>query len=220
MRRFMHRDFKRPEGKTELDDREAAGFWRAIALANDIGKSNREIDLAVILDLNKCILEEANPGTAGRFRIAGEDVKKLACIEPPPGSIVQEKMYLFEGDMKFKIKAVPLHTPNPQNKKIHKKWVESVFELAAWIQHSLVAIHPFCEANGRTARLMTNIILRRFNFPPSDVKIEADDKEKYIAALCRIDEHSDYRPLKDMILKGSLATLKKERELRQRKQSE
>jgi len=121
--------------------------------------------------------------------------------------------------LKHRIKDIPIHSPNVDNRKIHKKWVDSIFELAAWVQHSLVAIHPFSEANGRTARLMTNVILRRFNFPPSDVKIEADDKEKYIGALCQIDLHSDYLPLKEMILKGSLNTLKKERDIRRRKQS-
>jgi len=40
----MHNDFKRAEGKTELENREAAGFWKSIALANEIGKSNREIE--------------------------------------------------------------------------------------------------------------------------------------------------------------------------------
>lgn len=216
---MQHKEFQRAGNKTDLDNREAAGFWKAIALANDIGRTHREIDLSAILELNKCILEQANPEAAGRFRIAGEDIKKLTCIVPPPGSVIQEEMHEFEGNMKYKIKTIPTHSPKPNNKNAHKEWIDSVFDLAAWVQHSLVAIHPFCEANGRTSRLMTNVILRRFNLPSSDVKIEADDKEKYVGALCQIDEHNDYKPLKDMILKGSLSTLKKERDIRIRKQS-
>lgn len=197
MKRFMQRKgFHRPADKTELDDREAAGLWRAIALANDIGRTHREIDLSVILEINKCILEEANPEAAGRFRVDGEDIKKLTCIVPPPGSAVRVKMYEFEGNMMHKIKSIPSHSRKPHNKKRHGEWVDSIFDLAAWVQHSLVAIHPFCEANGRTSRLMTNVILRRFNLPPSDVKIEADNKEKYVNALCQIDEHNDYNLLK------------------------
>lgn len=215
----MHSDFQRAEGKTELENREAAGFWKAIALANDIGRSDKEIDLSVILNLNKCILEDAIPEAAGKFRVAGQDVKKLTCIEPPPGSMVYEKMHEFEKNMKHQIRAIPIHSPKPRNKKAHKKWIDSVFELATWVQHSLVAIHPFSEANGRTARLMTNIILKKFNFPLSVVKIEAEDKDKYIAALCQIDKHGDYLPLRDIILKGSLATLQKERDIKLRKRS-
>ena len=57
---------------------------------------------------------------------------------------------------------------------------------------------------------MTNVILRRFKFRPTDVKIEAEDKDNYINALCQIDNHDDYKPLKDLIIEGSTETLKKE----------
>jgi len=215
----MHNDFFRPENKAELEDREAAGFWKAIALSKEVGKSDREIDLAVILELNKCILQNAMPESAGVLRMEGQDIKKLKCVEPPLGSAVREKMHEFEKDMRHRISLVSLHSPNIKNKKIHRQWVDDVFNLAAWIQHSLVAIHPFCEANGRTARLMTNVILRRFGFSPTDVKIEADSKEKYIDSLCQIDKYGDYEQLKKLILKGSLDTLKKEQKIRMTKMS-
>src|ERR1035437_3225359 len=215
----MPNDFVRPENKAELEDREAAGFWKAIALSKEVGKSGREINLAVILELNKCILQNAVHESAGVLRMEGQDIKKLKCVEPPLGSAVREKMHEFEKDMKYKISLVSLHSPNIKNKKIHRKWVDDIFNLAAWIQHSLVAIHPFCEANGRTARLMTNVILRRFGFPPTDVKIEAESKEKYIDSLCQIDKYGDYEQLKKLILKGSLETLKKEQKIRTIKQS-
>ena len=112
---MLHDDFKRPGNKTELENREAAGFWKAIALANDIGKDNRELDLSTILQINKCILEDANPEAAGRFRMAGEDVKKLACVEPPPGSHVQEEMYRFEGDLKHRLGNIPHQSPDERS---------------------------------------------------------------------------------------------------------
>jgi fido (protein-threonine AMPylation protein) len=213
-------DFQRPEGKTELEDREAAGFWKAISVANERGKDTTPIDVGVILAIHRCILEEANPEAAGRFRKAGEDIKKLRCIEPPLGAAVHEHMHVFEGDLEFKLRAIPHHSPSRRDDKAHRAWIDSILDLAAWTQHKLVAIHPFTEANGRTARLMTNVVLRRFGFPPSDVKIEADSKDRYLNALCQIDEHADYRPLKAMILAGSLSTLKKEKSIRQHKQAE
>ncbi|MES2436599.1 MAG: Fic family protein [Patescibacteria group bacterium] len=215
----MQKEFERATGKTDLENREASGFWKAITLSNDIGQGDQEINLEVILSLNRCILEHAIPEAAGKLRVTGEDILPLECVEPPPGSMVREKMYQFEKDLKHKIYIVPLRCPKPNNPKHYKKWVDSVFDLAAWVQHSLVAIHPFSEGNGRTARLMTNIILRRYNFPPTDVKIESDDKAKYLNALCQIDMYTDYKPLKDLILKGALATLQKERDMKRRKQA-
>jgi fido (protein-threonine AMPylation protein) len=214
----MPKDFERPEDKSILEDREAAGLWKAIALSKEIGESERPIDLGVILELHKKMFGDAMPEIAGRFRKAGEDVKKLTCIEPPFGSVVEEKMHGFEKDMAFRMASVS-GRPDPKHKKHYRQWVESVFDLAAWTQHHLVAIHPFCEGNGRVARLMTNIVLRRFHMPPTDVKIESENKPKYISALCQIDNHQDYGPLRDMLLRGSIATLKMEKEKRQKKQA-
>ena len=216
----MHnREFKRVAGKTEEEDREAAGFWKAIALANELGEDSGDINLDLILEIHRCILEQANPEAAGRFRIAGEDINPLQCIEPPLGSQVHKEMHLFAGDLKYKLGTIPTHSPKPTNKKAHHQWVDSVFDLAAWVQHKIVAIHPFCNGNGRSARLMTNIILRKFGMPSSIVKIEAEDKDKYLSALCQVDMYSDYKPLRDMILKGSLATLRKEKKRRMDKSS-
>jgi len=214
----MHKEFERPEDKNMLDDREAAGLWKAIALSKEIGEDTRVLDLGVVLDLHLKIFIEAMPEIAGRFRKAGEDVKKLACIEPPLGIAVPEKIHGFEKDLIYKITQIAAR-PDPNHKKQYKRWVESVFDLAAWTQHKLVAIHPFCEGNGRVARLMTNVILRRFHMPPTDVKMESDEKPKYINALCQIDNHGDYEPLRTLLLRGSIATLNKEKERRQIKQA-
>jgi cell filamentation protein len=214
----MTKDFTRPEDQNMLEDREAAGLWRSITLAKEIGESTRQIDLSVILELHGRMMSDAMPEIAGRFRVAGEDVKPLVCIEPPLGLIVKERIYEFEKDLIFKIQHIEAR-PKQSQKKKYRQWVDSVFELAAWTQHKLVAIHPFCEGNGRVARLMTNIILRRFNMPTTDVKIESENKEKYLNALCQIDKHLDYEPLRSMLLKGSIATMNKEKEKRQHKQA-
>ena len=40
-------------------------------------------------------------------------------------------------------------------------------ELAAQAHHRLVAIHPFVDGNGRIARLVMNLVLFRYGYPPT-----------------------------------------------------
>lgn len=57
--------------------------------------------------------------------------------------------------------------------------------LAAEFHYRYIRIHPFDYGNGRTARILMNFILLRFNYPPVIVKTE--DKENYFAALHQAD---------------------------------
>jgi fido (protein-threonine AMPylation protein) len=56
---------------------------------------------------------------------------------------------------------------------------ESVIKVAAYVHMRITGIHPFPDANGRTARLMMNIILMQAGFLPVVVRI----KEKYDKSL-------------------------------------
>lgn len=207
--------FRLPHNKTELEDLEAKGFWRAIALAKKIGEGDEKITLEVILRIHKTIFEDAIPSLAGRFRVEGEDVKKLKCHEPPPGRLVKEKMYEFWRDLDVRLAKIPRH-PQKQTKNQRKAWFASVIEVAAWVQHKIAYIHPFCEGNGRIARLMTNLILSRFGLPPSRVKYEGENKADYLQALCQIDLHDDYEPLKHLIASAIFEAYKREEMIRLR----
>jgi Fic family protein len=50
--------------------------------------------------------------------------------------------------------------------------------LAALAHHKLVAIHPFIDGNGRTARLVMNLVLFRFGYP-STVLLRANQRQYY-----------------------------------------
>lgn len=202
-----------PRSKGELDDREAAGLWKAIALSKDLGESDERITLESVLRVHSVLLANALPQAAGRFRADGEDVKKLKCMEPPPGRVVQERMFAFWQDLDARISSIPRH-PMQNTKSYMRTWREEVIDLAAWTQYQIAAIHPFCEGNGRMARLMTNVILRRFGLRPTSVKYEGEDRNTYLSALCQIDRHGDYDPLKKLIIKGILRTYEKERRMR------
>ncbi len=53
--------------------------------------------------------------------------------------------------------------------------------LAAQAHHRLVAIHPFVDGNGRTARLVMNLVLFRYGYPPT-VLLRAN-RRQYVQVL-------------------------------------
>lgn len=193
------------------------GLWKAIALAKRLGESGNRITIEVILKVHRTIFENAFPEVAGRFRKSGEDIKKLKCIEPPPGRLVEEQFYAFWRELDIKLSTIPKHDKS-SSKSQRKKWLSDVFDLATWVHYKLAAIHPFCEGNGRMARLMTNLILSRFALPASRVKYEGQNKAKYLEALCQIDKYGVYEPLKKLIISGVYDTYKREESIRKNKQ--
>jgi len=54
-------------------------------------------------------------------------------------------------------------------------------EVAAEAHYQLVTIHPFVDGNGRTARLLMNLILMQYGFPPA--LIRKRDRLRYIGSL-------------------------------------
>jgi len=207
----MAKSFRWPKDEDELKEREAAGLWQAQARAKEIGESKEKITLATILRIHKVFFEDVNLSIAGRFRRSGEDIKKLKYIEPPQGTGVQAKMYEFWRELDTRLSQI---SNNPKGSgKAYRKALEhrnnAVIDLAAWTQHNMAAIHPFCEGNGRMARIMTNLILYRFKLQPTDIKYEGDNKVAYLDALGAIDRHGDYRPLKQLIIKGMIASYKR-----------
>ena len=60
-------------------------------------------------------------------------------------------------------------------------------------------IHPFIDGNGRTGRLLTNLILIRLGYPPAI--IYQRDRARYLAALQRADQ-GDYGPLGELFARA------------------
>ncbi|NCN83224.1 MAG: Fic family protein [Candidatus Pacebacteria bacterium] len=73
-----------------------------------------------------------------------------------------------------------------EKKRIHP------IELAALAHHELVYIHPFFDGNGRTARLVMNIILMRHGYPLA--VILKNDRRRYYRSLDLADK-GDLTPM-------------------------
>ncbi|MEK7601739.1 MAG: Fic family protein [Patescibacteria group bacterium] len=193
--------FKPPRNDAELKQKEAEGLWRAQIISKDIAESDERITVETIKRIHGEFFKNVRPEMAGRFRRIGEDVKKLECIEPPLGLVVEQKMHEFWRNMDTRLATIP-RKPRSKSEKSRALRNAEIVECAAWVHHQITAIHPFCQGNGRMARIMNNVILRRFGLQPSDFQKISEDKSRYLHALCQIDKMEDYEPLKEIIVEG------------------
>jgi len=77
-------------------------------------------------------------------------------------------------------------------------------ELAAIFHHKLVYIHPFFDGNGRTARLIMNILLMKHGYPLTIIL--KNDRPKYYRALSEAD-NKDYKLIVRLVAQATEKTL-------------
>jgi Fic family protein len=61
--------------------------------------------------------------------------------------------------------------------------------VSSWVHHAFTTIHPFQDGNGRVARLLSSLILIKFNLFPFTV-LREEAKVKYIKALEEADQNN------------------------------
>ena len=78
---------------------------------------------------------------------------------------------------------------NRRRKAIDKKDVAAIYELSFWAHFELVTIHPWADGNGRTCRLLMNLLQMEYDVLPT--KVLKEDKAEYIQALIDTRENED-----------------------------
>ena len=78
---------------------------------------------------------------------------------------------------------------NRRRKAVDPTDICAVYDLSFWAHYELVTIHPWADGNGRTCRLLMNLLQMEFGVLPTKVLIE--DKATYIQALVDTREAED-----------------------------
>lgn len=150
-------------GKPLRDCYEAAGHADAYEFMLTLARAeNFEISEESILKLHRLFYTRVDAENAGRYRAHQVIITGTEYLPPAPGD-VPRLMAEFVADMKTKVDA--LHP----------------VLLAAFAHRRLVDIHPFADGNGRTARLLMNLILVNKGY--CIVSIPPVLRREYIAAL-------------------------------------
>jgi Fic family protein len=161
-------------GKTLVEHLEATNHARALEqmrkLAEGETKNLTEHD---ILAIHETILRGIDDTHAGHYRSVSVRISGSTVILPNPMK-VPDLMARFIADITGSSERHPV-------------------ELAAEAHYQLVSIHPFVDGNGRTARLLMNLILMQNGYPPA--LIRKRDRLRYIQSLEKAqlgDSKEDY----------------------------
>lgn len=78
---------------------------------------------------------------------------------------------------------------NKRRKAVDKSDEAAIYELSSWAHYELVTIHPWVDGNGRTSRLLMNLLQMEYDVLPT--KVFKEDKAEYIQALIETREAED-----------------------------
>ena len=155
-------------GRKSLKDHfEAINHKEGIQYLYDFVKKKKELAEDTILALHRNILKNIDDTEAGHYR--NSNVMITGAIHIPPSAVKIKRLMNEFFEWYY------------ENKKRL-----STAELAAWIHYKIVHIHPFIDGNGRTARLLMNLILIQNGYPPA--VILNVDRQKYYRALKEADK--------------------------------
>lgn len=195
----------RPADEAELQKREAIGVIRASRFVRKYATSKDVIDIGTIQKIHEVIFKDAWPEIAGKWRI--ENLKITDSSHLPPHHSEVPKL-MDEANTEFIERLSGLKTleglfmGNNEATEQDIQQLDAAVETTAWIHHKITHIHPFREGNGRTARLVANLILERYGLVGISIKIERENKNRYLDALKQIDKQWDYEQLKTLIYEG------------------
>ena len=162
-------------GKPLRDHLEAVDHYNAVLWMRELAAQTAPINEATVCELHRRIVSRSQPDIGGIYsalprRIAGSPV-----VFPNPMKIPQLMKEFGE--------SLTTIAPSPE---------------AGFAAHfRLVAIHPFGDGNGRTARLLMNLLLLREGYPP--IAIRPEDRKSYLDTLEHGSMRDDLAPFQTLM---------------------
>jgi Fic family protein len=153
-------------GKSLREHFEVINHRDAIEYVESLAEQDMPISALHIRQIHKLVLSRIDDENAGQYRRTQVRIAGAQHIPPDSWEVPR---YLLEWEGWLNEAAYQLHP----------------VELAALAHHRLVAIHPFIDGNGRTARLVMNLILFRKGYPPT--VILRSNRQQYYRVLMQAD---------------------------------
>ena len=160
-------------GKSLREHFEVINHEKAILFLEELVDKNSELRSIDILSLHRLVMNNIMDDYAGRVR---QGMVRIvgANFTPPNARLVPDLLDEL-------VAYTNAHAEG-----------EDLLTLATVFHHRFVWIHPFADGNGRTVRLVMNLIMMRAGYPPSFILTK--DRNKYFKALNNANK-GDYNKL-------------------------
>lgn len=166
------------KGKSLREHFEAVNHQEAIEFVESLVSDNYLLKERDILNIHELVLQKIEKDFAGRFRTSGVRISGANFVPPNAlkidGYINELVDWVNTSDLDIIIKSTIFH-------------------------HRFVWIHPFFDGNGRTVRLLFNLLLMKEGFPPAIIL--KNDRKKYYDAL-NFANNGNYSKLALLILQA------------------
>lgn len=151
-------------GKSMREHLEAINHKEAIVYLKELIGKDADFSENDLLQLHALILKGIDAKYAGIYRDVQVMISGSKHLPPQPYLIKKQMEDLFYW---YQLKKNDLHA----------------VVLAAELSERLVTIHPFLDGNGRTSRLIMNLILLKKGYVIANIKGDAENRMKYYQSL-------------------------------------
>ena len=170
-------------GKTLRDHLEAVDHYEAVLWMRALAARSTALGEDAVCELHRRIVARSQPALAGHYSTLPRRVAGSPVVFPNAAKL--PRLMASFGQWLAAAPAEP----------------EPAFEA----HFRLTAIHPFGDGNGRTARLLMNVMLLRGGYPP--IAVRPEDRKAYLDALERGSLAEDLGPFQTLMHERLDATL-------------
>ena len=176
------------KGKSLREHFEAVNHNEAIEYIKDIAKNNINLTEKTLFDIHYLILKSIDKENAGIYRNCSVRISGSSHVCPNYLKVPNLMADYFR-----------FYDEN-------KKHLHPIL-LASDMHEKLVTIHPFIDGNGRTARLIMNLILLQNGYNIANIKGDENVRLSYYETLEKSQAKNDREPFKILITNAVKSSL-------------
>ena len=181
-------------GKSMQEHLEAVNHYEAIDFIEGLVKDKEHLTERTLNEIHYLILNGIDRRNAGKYRTVPVYISGSSHTPPQPYLIAKQMEDIFEYYQRSKTSVHPII-------------------LAADMHEKVVTVHPYIDGNGRTSRLIMNLILLQNGFTIANIKGDDTSRLAYYKALETVQTTGGLDAFYELIIKETIHSLKAHLEL-------